>query len=86
MAYLGLGKGLEAGAEFRKIVDSRGAHWGILYALSQAGLGRAALLSGDTTVARRTYQDFFALWKNADGGLRILREARKEFASIPEEK
>jgi len=86
LAYLGLGKGLEAAAEFRKIVDRRGADWGILYALSQAGLGRAALLSGDTTLARHTYQNFFALWKNADGGLRILREARKEFAGIPEEK
>jgi hypothetical protein len=67
-------------------MDRRGAHWGILYALSQAGLGRAALISGDTTVARRTYQDFFALWKNADGGLRILRDEGKEFASIPEGK
>ena len=86
LAYLGLRKGPEAAAEFRKIVDHRGARWGILYALSQVGLGRAALLSGDTALARRTYQDFFALWKNADGGARILREARKEFASIPKEK
>jgi hypothetical protein len=86
LAYMGLRKGPEADAEFRKIVSRRGAHWGILYALSQAGLGRAALLSGDTGLARRTYQDFLALWKNADAGVRILREARKEFASIPEEK
>lgn len=86
LAYLGLRKGPEAAAEFRKIVDRRGAHWGILYALSQAGLARAALLSGDTTLARRSYQDFFVLWKNADGGVRILGEARKEFAGIPEQK
>jgi Flp pilus assembly protein TadD len=44
LAYMGLRKGPEADAEFRKMVSRRGAHWGILYALSQAGLGRAALL------------------------------------------
>ena len=37
-----------------------------LYPLAHLGLARAAALSGDTASARKAYQDFFALWKDAD--------------------
>jgi hypothetical protein len=46
------------------------------------GLARAAALAGDTANARRAFQDFFALWKDADPDLRILIEARRDYAAL----
>jgi len=45
-------------------------------------LGRAHALSGDTANARSAYQDFFALWKDADPDIPILREAKAEYAKL----
>jgi hypothetical protein len=45
-------------------------------------MARAAALSGDTTKARQAYQDFFALWKDADPNIPILQEARQEFEKL----
>jgi len=54
-------------AEFQKILDHRGAlTTSELYPLAQLNLARAYKLQGDTTKARTAYQDFFALWKDAD--------------------
>ena len=47
--------------------------------LAHLGLGRALAINGDTAGARKAYQDFFALWKDADRDLPILVEARKEY-------
>ena len=41
LAYLRLRKGAEAGAEFHKILDHKGANWGLFYALSNAALAPA---------------------------------------------
>jgi hypothetical protein len=46
------------------------------------GLGRAFALSGDSTKAKTAYQDFFALWKNADPDVPILKEAKAEYAKL----
>jgi hypothetical protein len=46
------------------------------------GLARAAALSGDTTKARKAYQDFFALWKDADPDISILQQARREHEKV----
>lgn len=35
--------------------------------------------AGDTAQSRKAYQDFFALWKDADAELPILSAARKEY-------
>ena len=82
LAYLRLKKAPEARAEFRKILDHKGANWGLIYALSYRGLARAAALAGDTAAARQAYQDFFKLWKNADPNLPVLAEARRESARL----
>ena len=82
-AYLKLGKGAEAAAEFQKILDHRG--WdplSPLYPLAQLGLARAAVLTGDSEKARKAYQDFFALWKDADPDLPILITAKKEYEKM----
>ena len=82
-AYLKLGKGAEAASEFQKILDHRG--WdplSPLYPLAHLGLARAAVLTGDTAKARQAYQDFFALWKDADADLPVLIEAKKEYEKL----
>src|SRR5581483_8545602 len=68
--YLKLSKGAEAAAEFQKILDHRG--------YAPLGLARASSLAGDVGGSRKTYEDFFALWKDADADLQILIEAKKE--------
>ncbi len=82
LAYLRMGKGKEAAAEFQKILDHKGANWGIYYPLSYLGLARAAALSGDAACARKAYQDFLALWKDADPDIPILKEAQQEYARL----
>ncbi len=39
-------------------------------------------LSGDMPKARTTYQDFFALWKDADPDIPVLKEAKTEYAKV----
>jgi hypothetical protein len=53
-----------------------------LYPLAHLGLARAAAMTGDTTKARQAYQDFFALWKDADTDLAALIEAKKEYEKL----
>jgi serine/threonine protein kinase/tetratricopeptide (TPR) repeat protein len=82
-AYLAQHAGAEAAAEFQKILDRRGlAPISVLYPLAHLGLARAAMLEGDTTKARKSYQDFFALWKDADEDIPILIEAKKEYEKV----
>jgi len=56
---------------------------GSYYPLSHLGLARAAAMSGDTAEAKKAYQDFLALWKDADPDLAPLIQARKEYAALP---
>jgi hypothetical protein len=45
-------------------------------------VARGATLAGDTAKARKAYQDFLAVWKDADPDIPILIEARKEYAAL----
>jgi serine/threonine protein kinase/tetratricopeptide (TPR) repeat protein len=81
-AYLEAHQGAEAAAEFRKIL----AHRGIvgpdpIGALARLQLGRALALSGDTK-AKAAYQDFLALWKDADPDIPILQHAKAEYSKL----
>ena len=91
LAYLRLNKGVEAAAEFQKIVDHKGANWGSgwrhpywgqFYALSYLGVARGWALAGDTARARRAFEDFLALWKDADPDVPILKQAKTEYAKL----
>ena len=53
-----------------------------LEALAHLGLGRAFALQGDAAKARTAYQDFLALWKDADPDVPILQQAKAEYAKI----
>jgi tetratricopeptide (TPR) repeat protein len=82
-AYLKAGQGRQAAVEFQKILDHRGIVLNFpLGALSHLQLARAYRLAGDTAKARSAYQDFFALWKDADPDIPILREAKAEYAKL----
>jgi serine/threonine protein kinase/tetratricopeptide (TPR) repeat protein len=82
-AYLKLRQGKEAAAEFQKILDHRTIVQNFITgALAHLGLARAYALQGDTAKARAAYNDFFALWKDADPDIPILIAARSEYAKL----
>ncbi len=82
-AYLQMGKGAEAAAEFQRIVDHGYLIGNFpLAALAHLGLGRAYALEGDASKARTAYQDFLALWKDADADVPVLQQAKAEYAKI----
>jgi tetratricopeptide (TPR) repeat protein len=83
LAYLAAHRGIEAVAEFQKILD----HPGIVLcdpvgALAHVQLGRAYALSGAKSKAISAYQDFLTLWKDADPDIPILKQARAEYANL----
>jgi len=39
-------------------------------------------MMGDSARARKTYEQFFAFWKDADPDIPLLLEARKEYAAL----
>ena len=82
-AYLSAQQGPAAAAEFQKILDHRGLLWNCATGpLAHLGLARAYALQGDTAKARAAYQDFLALWKDADPDIPILKEAKAEYAKL----
>src|SRR5438128_17687 len=82
-AYLKARQGKDAAAEFQKILDHRGVcQTAPACALSHLQLGRARVLSGDAAAARTAYQDFFAIWKDADPAIPILKEAKAEYGKL----
>jgi len=83
LAYLALRDGTAAAAEFQKVLDHRGiAPLSVLYPLAFLQQGRAYVLVGDIPDARRAYESFLTLWKDADPDLPILQEARRERARL----
>ncbi|MGP0020549.1 MAG: protein kinase domain-containing protein [Candidatus Sulfotelmatobacter sp.] len=82
-AYLSAGKGTEAAAEFQKIIDHPGVIVNFpLGALAHLGLARARAVSGDVGAARTAYQDLFAVWKDADPDVPVLKQARSEYEKL----
>jgi eukaryotic-like serine/threonine-protein kinase len=82
-AYLKLGDGVKAAAEFQHILDHRGIQpTDVHYSLAHLNLGRAYALQGDRAKARTAYQDFFAAWKDADPDVPILKTAKAEYEKL----
>ena len=92
-AYLAAGQGSAAATEFQKILDHSGVVWNCWTgALAHLGVARAnalqarTLQGADTDAARAralaAYRDFFALWKDADPDIPILKEAKAEYAKL----
>ena len=82
-AYLKTGSGPEAAAQFQRMMECKGSGVNDLWqALAHVYLGRSWALAGDKAKARRAYQDFLALWKDADPDIPILKEAKAEYAKL----
>jgi Flp pilus assembly protein TadD len=82
LALLANGQAPEAASVFSLMVDRKSANWGPPYPAAQVGLARAAKQMGDSARARKTYEQFFAFWKDADPDIPLLLEARKEYAAL----
>jgi eukaryotic-like serine/threonine-protein kinase len=82
-ALLGAHKGDVAAAEFQKILDHRGIVGNSpVGALAHLGSARAYALSGEVAKARREYQKFLALWKDADANVPTLTQAKAEYLKL----
>jgi serine/threonine protein kinase/tetratricopeptide (TPR) repeat protein len=82
-AQLAAGAPGEAAQEFRKFLARRASRpFSFYYPLAQLGLARALTAQHDTASARTAYQDFFALWKDSDPDIPILKEARVEYDKL----
>lgn len=76
-------KSAEAAAEFQKILDHPGLVLNEAIApLARLGIARAYAAQGNAEKARAAYQDFLALWKDADPDLPVLQQAKAEFAKL----
>jgi tetratricopeptide (TPR) repeat protein len=83
MAYLAQKNGPAAAAEFQKFLDHPGDVLNFLLgSLARLQLARAYVLSGDAVKAKSAYQDFLALWKDADPDIPILKQAKAEYAKL----
>jgi DNA-binding winged helix-turn-helix (wHTH) protein/tetratricopeptide (TPR) repeat protein len=90
-AYLAAGQGSAAAAEFQKILDHSGIVWNCWTgALAHLGVARANALQSrssqggdaDRVRALEAYKDFLTLWKDADPGIPILKQAKAEYAKL----
>lgn len=82
-AYLMLRRGTEAAGEFQKLLGHRGIVLNSpLGALAHLGLARAVALQGNPANARHAYEAFLSLWKDADPGIPILKQAKLEYANL----
>ncbi len=92
-AYLAAHQGELAAVEFQKIIDHRGvvgnepiatlAHLGLARAFAlQAASAPPAESAAAKAKALAAYDDFFALWKNADPTVPVLQQARTESAKL----
>ena len=50
--------------------------------LAKVGLARAYVMAGDKARARVAYQDFLAVWKDADPDVPILRQVKTEYGKL----
>ncbi len=82
-SYIASRQGAAAVAEFQKIIDHPGvARSEPIGALAHLQIGRAFALSGDMARAKAAYQEFLALWKDADPDIPIFKQATAEFSKL----
>jgi eukaryotic-like serine/threonine-protein kinase len=85
-AYLRAGKTREALEDFKRVHNLANltgvSDWMQLAPLARLGEARAYRQEGDENQSRQAYQDFFALWKDADADIPILKQAKAEYAKV----
>jgi hypothetical protein len=45
-------------------------------------MGRAQKMAGDEAAARKFYEEFLTLWKQADPDIPVCRQARTEYVAL----
>jgi eukaryotic-like serine/threonine-protein kinase len=83
LAYLDLGDGRSAAAQFQKLIDNPGItvrH--VTGPLAWLQLARAQKMMGDEPASRKSYETFLNLWNNADPDIPIYQQAKAEYAKL----
>jgi eukaryotic-like serine/threonine-protein kinase len=82
-AYLKAGRGSDAVQAFQRLLDFKNIiNIDPIMPLARIGLARAYVMAGDKARGRVAYQDFIALWKDADPDIPMLREVKAEYAKL----
>jgi tetratricopeptide (TPR) repeat protein len=71
-----------AARQFKKIIDHTSPSISTLAVEANLYHGRALAKLGKIDESRKSYDQFFDLWKNADAGLPILATAKREYAAL----
>src|SRR5262249_39294130 len=80
LAWLRMGDGQSAAAEFRKVLTHRSlVGRSAIGSMARVQLARAQHLAGEDAAALASYEEFLALWKDADDDLSLKKEARAEY-------
>jgi tetratricopeptide (TPR) repeat protein len=84
MAYLQAHQGQQAVAEFSKFPKYPGVAKNMpMVSLAILQRARAEAMTGDVKAARKSYQDFLAIWNNADQNVPVFQQARIEYSKLP---
>jgi len=82
VAYLEANQGAQAAQEFQRALDARSFTCDPVASLAKLGLARAHAMQGDKAESRLAYQDFLALWKEADADTPLLKQVKTEYAAV----
>ena len=82
-AYLKAGRGADAVQAFQRLLDIKNViAIDPIMPLARVGLARSYDMVGDKARSRVAYQDFFALWKDADRDVPLLQAVKVEYAKL----
>ncbi|HEX9135925.1 MAG TPA: hypothetical protein VF905_03130, partial [Nitrospirota bacterium] len=82
-AYRLSGRSKEAVQEYEQILNLRSfMPTDPVLSLAHLGLARAYAAEGDKSKSRIAYQNFLALWKDADPDIPLFKEAQTEYAKL----
>ena len=82
LAYLQEKQGPQAVQEFQRVIDNRSVMVDPLASFAKLGMARGYALQGDKANSRMAYQDFLALWKDADPNIPLLKQVKAEYAAV----
>jgi serine/threonine protein kinase/tetratricopeptide (TPR) repeat protein len=81
--YMGLKRYPEAASEFQEIVSHRAIVFNDpIGSLARLKLAQAYAGMHDTAKAKESYENFLSLWKDADPGIPVLKEAQSEYRKL----
>jgi tetratricopeptide (TPR) repeat protein/predicted Ser/Thr protein kinase len=82
-AFLKAGRGSDAVQAFQRLLDMKNVIIvDPVMPLAKVGLARAYVMAGDKARARVAYQDFLAVWKDADPDVPVLRAVKAEYGKL----